>query len=63
MRLTFREDGAGDGIRTRGIDLGKVALYQLSYSRSKGRLHSPPELERVSNRSSNSRISGIYNPV
>jgi hypothetical protein len=26
-------DGAGDGIRTRDIDLGKVALYQLSYSR------------------------------
>ena len=27
------ENGAGDGIRTRDIDLGKVALYQLSYSR------------------------------
>ena len=27
------EFGAGDGIRTRDIDLGKVALYQLSYSR------------------------------
>ena len=27
------EDGAGDGIRTRDINLGKVALYQLSYSR------------------------------
>ena len=27
-------DGAGDGIRTRDIDLGKVALYQLSYSRN-----------------------------
>jgi hypothetical protein len=27
------KDGAGDGIRTRDIDLGKVALYQLSYSR------------------------------
>jgi hypothetical protein len=25
--------GAGDGVRTRDIDLGKVALYQLSYSR------------------------------
>ncbi len=30
------EDGAGDEIRTRDINLGKVALYQLSYSRSKG---------------------------
>ena len=28
-----RGDGAGDGIRTRDINLGKVALYQLSYSR------------------------------
>jgi hypothetical protein len=27
--------GAGDRIRTGDIDLGKVALYQLSYSRSK----------------------------
>ena len=29
----MRRFGAGDGIRTRDIDLGKVALYQLSYSR------------------------------
>ena len=29
-------NGAGDGIRTRDIDLGKVALYQLSYSRLAG---------------------------
>ena len=28
------ESGAGDRIRTGDIDLGKVALYQLSYSRS-----------------------------
>jgi hypothetical protein len=28
------ENGAGDRIRTGDIDLGKVALYQLSYSRS-----------------------------
>jgi hypothetical protein len=26
--------GAGDGFRTRYLDLGKVALYQVSYSRS-----------------------------
>jgi hypothetical protein len=25
--------GAGNGARTRGIKLGKLALYQLSYSR------------------------------
>ena len=28
--------GAGDRIRTGDIDLGKVALYQLSYSRACG---------------------------
>src|SRR5271167_3700919 len=28
-----KKDGAGDEIRTRDINLGKVALYQLSYSR------------------------------
>lgn len=27
--------GAGNGTRTRDFDLGKVALYQLSYSRSR----------------------------
>ena len=32
-RIPDEKDGAGDGIRTRDIDLGKVALYQLSYSR------------------------------
>ena len=30
---TVECSGAGDGTRTRDIDLGKVALYQLSYSR------------------------------
>ena len=29
-----REFGAGDESRTRDLNLGKVALYQLSYSRS-----------------------------
>ena len=29
--------GAGDGIRTRDIHLGKVVLYQLSYSRKSNR--------------------------
>ena len=28
-----RGDGAGDESRTRDLNLGKVALYQLSYSR------------------------------
>ena len=43
------DNGAGDGIRTRDIDLGKVALYQLSYSRPGGNFHSPLETIPVSN--------------
>ena len=37
------KDGAGDGIRTRDINLGKVALYQLSYSRLPGTSTFSPE--------------------
>src|ERR1041385_4760777 len=29
-----RGNGAGDGIRTQNIRLGRLALYQLSYSRA-----------------------------
>ena len=29
----FRDFGAGDGIQTRGLYLGRVPLYQLSYAR------------------------------
>jgi hypothetical protein len=32
LRLKEKEK-AGDGIRTRDIQLGRLALYQLSYSR------------------------------
>ena len=38
-------NGAGDGIRTRDINLGKVALYQLSYSRE-GNCFVPPAKSR-----------------
>ena len=31
--LTIRLVGAGNEARTRDLDLGKVALYQLSYTR------------------------------
>jgi hypothetical protein len=31
--LMFRKNGAGNRIRTGDPDLGKVVLYQLSYSR------------------------------
>ena len=36
-RLPPVEDGAGNEARTRDLNLGKVALYQLSYSRVKQR--------------------------
>ena len=29
----LRKNGAGDAIRTRDIQLGRLALYQLSYTR------------------------------
>ena len=31
---SLRENGAGNEARTRDLNLGKVALYQLSYSRT-----------------------------
>ena len=31
--LKYRKSGAGDAIRTRDIQLGRLALYQLSYTR------------------------------
>ena len=43
------EFGAGDRIRTGDIDLGKVALYQLSYSRAWVDTHFLPETFGMSN--------------
>ena len=40
-RVSEREGGAGDGIRTRDILLGKQTLCQLSYSRAGPILASP----------------------
>ncbi len=40
-------NGAGDGIRTRDPNLGKVVLYQLSYTRN---LKLPPGMTRRSER-------------
>ena len=34
-----RESGAGDRIRIRDIDPGKVALYRLSYSRRESKIN------------------------
>ena len=38
-------DGAGDEIRTRDIYLGKVVLYQLSYSRKRGIIYQQTQQE------------------
>ena len=35
MMASLVEFGAGNEVRTRDLNLGKVALYQLSYSRRK----------------------------
>ena len=49
------ESGAGDGIRTRDPNLGKVVLYQLSYTRIAPSVHLCPCFRRAG-----SYI--IYNP-
>jgi hypothetical protein len=41
-RISGTRESAGDETRTRDIDLGKVALYQLSYSRSASRILASP---------------------
>ena len=38
QRLLFSNSGAGKESRTLDLNLGKVALYQLSYSRVEARL-------------------------
>jgi hypothetical protein len=35
--------GAGDEARTRYLDLGKVALYQMSYARKRKSYYNPKE--------------------
>ena len=42
LRHPFREVGAGKEARTPDLNLGKVALYQLSYSRIDRRAASKP---------------------
>src|SRR5712664_2763235 len=56
------EGGAGDGLRTRYLDLGKVALYQVSYSRSaRGKIITRPgSRSAYARRASASKISSIW---
>ena len=50
-----RKFGAGDESRTRDLNLGKVALYQLSYSRATAQNYSPTRVS-LSNRYGPSRL-------
>ena len=52
QKLTKEVFGAGDESRTRDLNLGKVALYQLSYSRVKKKAHytNPQKFVKVKNR-------------
>src|ERR1051325_9752515 len=60
--LVVRIHGAGDGIRTRDIDLGKVALYQLSYSRSPENFHCPSVIGRCQTEAAPTP-AGCFGPV
>ena len=42
--------GAGNEVRTRDLNLGKVALYQLSYSRARAEIVAPDTLLSRRNR-------------
>ena len=57
------EDGAGDGIRTRDIDLGKVALYQLSYSRGPFYFRARSIAVSIARHPRRQRISSRQKPV
>ena len=52
-------DRAGNGTRTRDINLGKVALYQLSYSRI-GRENIRKKHKRYKNEPYSNAIRGKY---
>ncbi|MEY5062109.1 MAG: hypothetical protein RLZZ112_73, partial [Verrucomicrobiota bacterium] len=45
LKRGLQETGAGEGTRTLDINLGKVALYQLSYARDWVKLSSPRRTE------------------
>lgn len=39
--MVRERDGAGDGVRTRDPELGKLVLYRLSYTRVRERFTAP----------------------
>ena len=54
-----RRDGAGDGLRTRYLNLGKVALYRVSYSRIRGRAYILAEPSETRLERGLERVTGI----
>src|SRR6202030_354115 len=55
--------GAGNETRTRDLNLGKVALYQLSYSRPKQTRNCRAEPPGVKNKSDKNAAKALNGPV
>ncbi len=63
--LSVRLVGAGNGTRTRDPELGRLALYQLSYSRSlsmSSSLRFPRDQSTVIGRCAPARIPRVFHP-
>ena len=61
LAMPPQKNGAGNGTRTRDINLGKVALYQLSYSRIV-RKNIRKQHKRRKNKPCPNAIRGEYTP-
>jgi hypothetical protein len=58
-----RKLGAGNETRTRDLNLGKVALYQLSYSRPKQTRNCRAEPRGVKNKSDKNAAKALNGPA
>ena len=54
--------GAGDGVRTRDPELGKLVLYQLSYTRIQTRLVAAPAKARRKGQQSDKAQTALLTP-
>ena len=61
-KTLLQKSGAGDEARTRDLNLGKVALYQLSYSRIDG-LHAPTTTVCYANLSASFTVTRYCDPM
>ena len=53
IKLQHGKSGATDGVRSHDINLGKVALYQLSYCR----------IKRIQEGRNNGHVKGFNSPI